>query len=115
MKVVEAAERRGSARAAGRQVGVGEATAVRWFRLWRETGGVQDAPRAKRPSSVDAEAGWLIALREAEPDLPCREVAERLADERGVRVHKDTIWRFYKQRGLTFKKEEPVRRGAEAG
>ena len=106
---VEAAERLGSARAAGRQVGVGEATAVRWVRAWRERGTVEDRPRAKRGSVVDTEADWLLALREAEPDWPCHMVAERLAAERGVAVHPMTVWRFYRRSGLTFKKEEPVR------
>ena len=103
-RVVGAAEGGMSARAAGRRFGVGVATAVRWVRRWREDGTLDDpAPRHRR-SVLDAHADWLDAVREAEPELSCRVVAERLAKEHGVRVHEATLWRWLRARGMTFKK-----------
>ena len=103
-RVVRAADAGMSARAAGRRFEVGVATAVRWVRRWREEGTLDDPPRRDRRSVLDTHAQWLAELREAEPELSCRAVCERLAAERGVSIHEGTLWRWLRVNGVTFKK-----------
>lgn len=103
-RVVRAADNGMSARAAGRRFEVGVATAVRWVRRWREEGTLDDPVPRHRRSVLDDHADWLSALRENEAELSCRAVCERLADERGVRVHEGTLWRWLRSNGVTFKK-----------
>lgn len=103
-----------SARAAGERHGIGVATAIRWVRHWRETGNVDGPPRKARASKLDPHLDWLIEARLAEPDLRLLDLAARLEAERGVRTDQPALSRFFARCGVTFKKEEPVRRGAEA-
>lgn len=102
--VIGAVERGMSARSAATRFEVGVATAIRWVRRWRETGDHADPPRPARSSKLDAHTGWLAALRAAEPELSCQAVVDRLAEERGVRVHETTLWHWLRRRGITYKK-----------
>lgn len=112
-RVVRAADNGMSARAAAARFEVGVATAIRWVRRWRETGDLDDPPVRPKKSVLDDHARWLARwlarLREAEPELSCRAVSERLARARGVRVHQSTLWYWLRRNGVTFKKE-PDRR-----
>lgn len=103
-----------SARAAGKRHGIGVATAIRWVRHWRETGTAEAPARKARASKLDPHRDWLVETRLAEPDLRLVDLAARLEAEHGVRADKSELSRFFARYGVTFKKEEPVRRGAEA-
>ena len=103
-----------SARAAGARHGIGVATAIRWVRRWRETGEVEGAPRRARASKLDAHRDWLIAQRLADPDARLVDLAAQLEAEHGVRTDQPALSRYFARHGVTFKKEELVRRGAEA-
>ena len=103
-RVVRAADGGMSARSAAARFDVGAATAIKWVRRWRDHGTLDDPPRKVRGSVLDAHADWLSELRGAEPELSCRAVSKRLAEERGVSVHEGTLWYWLRRNGVTFKK-----------
>lgn len=101
-----------SARAAGRRFEIAPTTAIRWARVWRERGEHRARPRGRPPkgSKLDRHEGFLLALLEQQRDVTLREAAERLAAAPGVTAAVSTLWRFYHQRGITFKKDRARRR-----
>lgn len=94
-----------SARAAGRVVGVSDSTAVKWSQRWRATGSVAAAKMGGgKPVLLEAERDWLVARIEQKKDLTLHELLAELREERGVVVCCDTLWRFLKRCGKSFKK-----------
>jgi len=103
-RVVGAVGRGMSARSAAARYEVGVATAIRWVRRWREEGTHADPPRRQRTFKLDAYGEWLAALREAEPELSCQAVVDRLAEKHGERFHETTLWYWLRHNGITHKK-----------
>jgi transposase len=104
-----------SARAAGRRFALSPTTAIRWTKAWRERGAHAAKPRGRRHgqgAKLAEHARFLLGLLEEQRDITLQEVAGRLAGERGITVALSTIWRFYAQQGITFKKDRACRRAA---
>lgn len=90
-------------------------TAIRWAKAWRERGEQSAKPRGRQPgqgAKLADHAAFLLDLLEERRDVTLREVADRLVGERGIAAALSTIWRFYAQRGITFKKDRARRRAA---
>ena len=105
-----------SARGAAARFGIGPATASRGVRRWRETGERTARKQGHPPGSkLDAHAPYLLELVVTQVDLTRAEVQRRLARERGVRAAIGTLWGFYQQQGLTYKKDRPCAGAAPAG
>jgi transposase len=94
-----------STRAAARRFRVGISTAGAWYRRYRATGEMV-ARKQGQPSrsKLDRHEAFILGLIEAVPDITLAEIAERLAEERGVRVVPSTVWMFLARRGITYKK-----------
>lgn len=94
-----------SARAAARLLEVSAATGVRWAQAWRTKGSVEPGKVGghKRPL-LESEREWLLARIEQKQDLTLHELLAELRDERGVVVCCDTLWRYLRRCGKTFKK-----------
>lgn len=107
-RVIKAYQACGSARASGVRFDIGVATAIRWVRLWRETGSPMDPPRRRKASVLDPHIEWLLDVRRGEPDKTLQAIADRLLDEHGVGADPARLSRFFKKHGITFKKK-PVR------
>jgi len=92
-------------RATARRFGVSVATAVRIGQKWRSGRGLQPGKMGgQRPHLLAGETADWIRLRLTEKqDLTMRALAAELA-ERGVVVTHDTVWRFVRRQGLSFKK-----------
>jgi transposase len=89
---------------------VSKATAGVWARLKRATGGVTPAPQGRPKGSVlDAHADFIFGVLAEEPDTTLEEMAERLAEERGVQVVYTAVWKFLHRHGLTHKKRPHMR------
>ena len=104
-----------SARAAGRRFALTPTTAIRWAKAWHAHGQQAPKPRGNRPgqgAKLAPHATFLLGLIEAKRDITLQEVAERLMAERGLTAALSTIWRFYAQQGITFKKSRACRRAA---
>jgi len=96
-----------SSRAAGRVVGISASTAVKWARRRRVTGSVAaNKVGGGKPVLLGAERDWLMARIDQKKDLTLHELLAELRDERGVVVCCDTLWRFLKRCGKTFKKND---------
>ena len=104
-----------SSRAAGRVVGVSASTAVKWEQRRRATGSVAAGKvGGGKPVLLEAEREWLIARIEQEKDLTLHELLAQLRDERNVVVCCDTLWRFLRRCGKTFKKRRSSPRSKTA-
>ncbi len=83
---------------------VSVASVVKWSQRARSTGSAAAKPMGgKRPFLLEGERDWLMGRLTEKPDLTLHALLEELA-ERGVTVSCDTLWRFLKREGLSFKK-----------
>ena len=104
-RVVDAIEGGLSTREAARRFAIGIATAGAWHRLWRRTGDVRPGRQGQpKNSKLDPHEAFIVNLIEEIRDIALVEIAERLADQRGVSACPATIWYFLDKRGITYKK-----------
>ena len=99
-----------SCAAAGERYAVSESSAIKWTRRKRETGSAApDKMGGRRSKLLDGERDWLMARMAEKPDLT---LAALLAEihGRGQPVCLDTLWRFLRSCGLSFKKNHSRRR-----
>lgn len=103
-----------SCRAAARVFGVSEASAIRWVRRHRETGSFAELARGgNNPLRLAGEREWLLSRLEEKPDLTLHMLLNELEEVRGVRVCCDTLWRFLKRCGVSFKKNRVRQRARQ--
>jgi len=90
-------------------------TVVKWTQRLRQTGSVAAKPMGgKRPYLLAEHRGWLLARLRAKPDLTLHALLEELAKERDIVVSCDTLWRFLKRAGVSFKKNAARQRAGSA-
>ena len=94
-----------SCRQAALRFGVSAASAIRWRALERTQGDAR--PKAlggdRRSGRIEAQAGFILDLVEATPDITLAEIRTALAAT-GVGVGMATLWRFFDRRKITLKK-----------
>lgn len=94
-----------SARAAARQLEVSASTGVKWAQQWQATGDLSAKPvGGRKPVLLMSERDWLLARLERECDPTLAALVVALREERGIEVCRDTLWRFLKRCGKSFKK-----------
>jgi transposase len=109
IRVIRAAQE-GSARRAGRRLGVGESTATAWVLRFRQTGSTAaKSQKGRSRSPLKSEEAWLLALIADQADLTLEEIRDRLAGERGMVTGISSIWRFFDRHGISFKKNRACR------
>ena len=57
-----------------------------------------------RPLKLEDERDWLLTRLAEKPDLTLDALVLELAERRGVVVVRDTLWRFLRSAGISFKK-----------
>ena len=94
---------------------VSVASVVKWSQRARQTGSVTAKPIGGRPgrSKLDSERSWLLARLAEKPDLTLKALVGELR-ERGVVVALDTLWRFLRGAGISFKKNRIRQRTGSA-
>jgi transposase len=103
-RVVRAVQSGQSCRAAAALFDVSVASVVKWSQLLRATGSAAPKPMGgRRPYLLEAERDWLLARLAEKPDLTLHALLAELT-ERDVVVSCDTLWRFLKREGISFKK-----------
>jgi transposase len=91
---------------------VSVASVVKWAQRARETGSPAARPMGgKRPYLLAGQRNWLLARLDEKADLTLHTLLRELGG-RGVTVSCDTLWRFLRREGFSFKKK---RRGQRAG
>jgi|ERR1700677_2133625 transposase len=104
-RVVAAIEGGLSTGEAAKRFVIGKATAGAWARLKRASGSVAPPKQGKPKGSVlDAQASFIFGLIEETPDITLEEIAERLAQERAVKVVSTAVWKFLNRHDMTHKK-----------
>lgn len=105
VRFCHALDRGMSARAAARLLDVSAATGVRWAKAWRTRGAIEPGKVGGhvRPL-LESDREWLLARIEQKKDLTLHELLAELSDARDVVVCCDTLWRYLKRCGKTFKK-----------
>jgi transposase len=94
---------------------IGKATAGAWVRLRRASGCVAPPKQGKPKGSVlDAHARFIFGLIEETPDITLEEIAERLAQERAVKVVSTAVWKFLDRHDMTHKKRPRTRANRSA-
>ena len=89
---------------------IGKATAGAWARLKRASGSVAPPKQGKPKGSVlDAHGDFIFALIDKTPDITLEEIAERLAEKRGVTVVSTAVWKFLDRHDMTHKKRPLMR------
>ncbi|MGH6658619.1 MAG: IS630 family transposase, partial [Sphingomicrobium sp.] len=95
-----------SRREAARLFDVSPSCVVKLLQRWRETGSIVPAAiGAPKRSKLDPHAAWLLGVVESEPDITLDEVRLRLEHDCGVSASQSTIWYFFDERGISFKKK----------
>jgi transposase len=109
-RVMAAIDEGMSTHQAAARFSIGIATAGTWARLKRSKGEVTPARQGKPKGSVlDAHADFIFGLIREVPDITLNEIAERLADERAVRVVSTAVWKFLDRHDMTHKKRPLMR------
>ena len=101
--------------AAAKRFVIGKATAGAWARLKRASGSVAPPKQGKPKGSVlDAHARFIFGLIADTPDITLEEIAERLAQERAVKVVSTAVWKFLDRHDMTHKKRPRMRASRSA-
>ena len=75
VRVIRVVEGGGAARAAARQFAIGDSTAIRWAKRWRETGSYEaKSNKGQSRSPLKKYELWLLELVRREPDLTLEEI-----------------------------------------
>jgi transposase len=115
VRVIQVIEAGTAARAAARQFVIGDATAVRWAKRWRETGSFEaKSNRGQSRSPLKKHEEWLLDLVRQEPDLTLEEIQCRLLEERQQKAAISAIWRFFDRHSISFKKKRSRGRAGSA-
>jgi transposase len=106
IRVIRSVEGGASRRETARLFSIGDATAVRWFQRWSETGETGAKPiKGHTRSPLKAHEDWLLGLIAATPDMTLEEIRQKLFEEHGLRPGIGSVWRFFDRNGISFKKK----------
>lgn len=115
VRVIQVVEGGAAARAAARQFVIGDSTAIRWAKRWRETGSFEaKSNRGQSRSPLKKQEEWLLELVRQEPDLTLEEIQSRLLEQRGQKAGLGSVWRFFDRHGISFKKKRARGRAGSA-
>jgi transposase len=91
--------------AAGRHLRIAESSAIKWCKRLEESGSLAEKPGRKLVySPLEAHADWLLAFVERRSDATLAEIVAAISEERGLSITDSSIARFFKRRGLSYKK-----------
>lgn len=116
-RVIDGVVRDGlSCRAAALRFRVGESSAIRWVRRYRETQSrIPVGTGGHRPSKTKPHASWLLSLISEKADMTLEAISERFLSEKGVKADTSMLSRFYISQGISFKKNRFPKRTRQAG
>lgn len=93
-----------SCREVGERFSIAPSTVVKWAALLEVSGGLDHGKiGGHRPRLLEPHRDWIIARLKQTPHLTLHKLAAEL-ERHGVKVTHDTVWRFLRAEGLSFKK-----------
>jgi transposase len=93
-----------SCRVVGERFSIAPSTVVKWAGLEDRTGSLEPGKvGGHRPVLLKAHRDWILLRLKETSHLTLHRLADELA-ARGVHVSHDTVWRFLRAEGLSFKK-----------
>lgn len=103
-RVVAAMQAGESCRSVAARFGVAPSSVVKWTQRAARTGSVSPAKMGgyRRPV-LEPYRAWFLAQVQSCPHVTLAMMQEMLA-ERGIEVSHDTVWRFLRACGFSFKK-----------
>lgn len=102
--------------AAARRFKVAISSAIKWSKRFEDTGSFAEKPGRKLVySPLEAHADWLLAFIASRPDATLAETVAVLRDERALVTTDSSVSRFFKRRGITFKKNSARQRTTARG
>ena len=108
-RVVAAVRSDATCREVAARFGVAVSTVVKWSQRERATGTVAPGQMGGHRKPVLArQRDWLQDQVQTHPEVTVKGLQMLLVD-RGVHVSHDTVWRFLRACGLTFKKKDAGR------
>ncbi len=94
-----------SCRAAAAQFDVSPSTAIKLWKRYCETDSVRPAKfGGHRKCLLEPHHAFILDMIETSDHVTLHGLKERLAAERGIMVSHDTVWRFLRRHGQSFKK-----------
>lgn len=110
-RVVVAVSSGESCRSVAERFGVSVSSVVKWSQRWRSTGSVApDKMGGYRPVLLEQHREFILEQVRQSSHVTARGL-QRLLAVRGIKVSHDSVWRFLRREGLSFKKK-PVRHRA---
>jgi transposase len=101
-----------SCREIAAQYEIAPSTVVKWSKRLRETGSAAPAKfGGHRKCSLEPHRDFVLARIEEIPHLTLHKLKDMLA-ARGIAVSHDTVWRFLRREGRSFKKNHVRQRAA---
>ena len=95
--------------------GIVSSTVSKWCDRQRASGSPEAKPMGgRRPWKLADEREWLLARLAEKPDLTLHALLAELEAQRNVVVSCDTLWRFLKRAGISFKKNSARQRAGSA-
>lgn len=93
-----------SCRSIAERFEIAPSTVVKWSKRLRVTGSIAPAKfGGYRKCSLDAHRAFILQQIDAVPHLTLHRLKDLLA-ARGVIISHDTVWRFLRREGQSFKK-----------
>jgi len=103
-RVAEAIRSGASSRSIAARFDLAPSTVIKWAKRLRETGSVAPAKFGGHLTCrLEAHRDFVHRQVEEVPHLTLHRLKDLLA-ERGINVSHDTVWRFLRPEGLSFKK-----------
>lgn len=101
-----------SCRSVGARFQIAPSTVVKWAGLLKRQGDLKPGKvGGHRPTLLEPHRDFILARLQDTPHLTLHRLADLLA-ARGVQVSHDTVWRFLRAEGLSFKKNTVRERAA---
>lgn len=113
-RAVAAVRAGASCRTVAARFGVAPSSVVKWTQRAARTGSVApDRMGGRRPRLLAPHRDFILGRLRERPETTLHEMQAALLAERGVRVSHDTVWRFLRAEGHSFKKKSLLASEAE--
>jgi transposase len=103
-RVIARVEAGASRREAAEHFEISASAAVKWVKLFHETGSCAAKPFGGSTSPLEEHADFLLALIADQPDLTLDEVVAIMRKQK-VPGKRTAVWRFFQRHKITFKKK----------